>query len=184
MLQKSCSRPYWKALRECRLNAPSLRKVILWASLWERRKQKSLFFLLAVIGCFFFQKLFLGVHRRLIRLLGAGAAGDTETLQKKLKQDEFLEAEAGWHHGILAAGRVLGRGARLGRVLAASWPRLGRVLAASWPRLGRVLVASWSLLGRVLVASWSLISNPFKKKEEKFLEDPAHRRFFLTFLHE
>ncbi len=109
-----------------------------------------------------------------------GAAGDTETLQKKLKQDEFLEAEAGWHHGILAAGRVLGRGARLGRVLAASWPRLGRVLAASWPRLGRVLVASWSLLGRFLVASWSLISNPFfKKKEEKFLEDPAHRPFIF-----
>ena len=95
-----------------------------------------------------------------------------ETLHKKLKQDELLEAEAGWHHGILAAGRVLGRGARLGRVLAASWPRLGRVLAASWPRLGRVLaaskaaswsrlgrvlvlVASWSRLGRVLVASWS-----------------------------
>jgi hypothetical protein len=42
-------------------------------------------------------------------------------------------------------GRVL---ARLGRVLAASWPCLGRVLAASWPRLGRVLAASWPRLGR------------------------------------
>ena len=43
---------------------------------------------------FFFQKLFLEVHRRLIRLLGAGAAaagaGDTETLQKKLKQGRIF----------------------------------------------------------------------------------------------
>ena len=67
-----------------------------------------------------------------------------------------------------------------------SWPRgaflaAGRVLAASWPRLGRVLVASWSLLGRFLAASWSLLGRLYqihlKKKEEKFLEDPAHRRF-------
>ena len=72
-----------------------------------------------------------------------------------------MEAEAGWHHGILAAGRVLGRGARLGRVLAASWPRLGRVLAASWSRLGRVLVASWLQnlgLGRVVSFHYSTIA--------------------------
>ncbi len=86
---------------------------------------------------------------------------------------------ASWNLG--RGARSWPRGAswpRLGRVLAASWSRLGRVLAASWSRLGRFLVASWSLLGRFLVASWSLISNPFfKKKEEKFLEDPAHRPF-------
>ena len=85
---------------------------------------------------------------------------------------------ASWNLG--RGARSWPRGAswpRLGRVLAASWPRLGRVLVASWSLLGRFLVASWSLLGRFLVASWYQIH--LKKKEEKFLEDPAHRRFFL-----
>ena len=46
----------------------------------------------------------------------------------------------------------LGRGARLGRVLAAS--RLCLVLAASWLLLGCFLDASWMLLGCFLDASW------------------------------
>ena len=44
IIQKRCSRPYWKALKKCRLNEPSSRKVILWGACGERRKQKSLFF--------------------------------------------------------------------------------------------------------------------------------------------